>query len=227
MCRSARLFDVLQILRDARTHRAEDMAQALNVSTRTLYRDIDTLVASGVPIIGTRGAGYQIAPLTTLPPMSLTDAELEALNLGIAIVAQATDTELAAAATSLGDKLDALLPQDAPPTQDDWGFATSPFSDATRGFVHLPTLRSAIKARQKLHVSIRTTDGTLSDHTIRPLYLDYWGRVWSLTTWSETTDSFQTFRTDLIETATALPELFQDTDGKTLADFRTSHLHPR
>ena len=225
MSKSNRLFALLQILRDGTTHRAEDMARDLGVSTRTLYRDIDTLVASGVPVIGTRGTGYHTAPLTTLPPLSLTDAELEALNLGIAIVAQAADQDLALAAASLGDKLDAGLPQDAPPTIDDWRFATSPFADAARGFAHMPTLRSAIKARQKLRVSLLEPHGALSDHVIRPLYLDYWGRVWSLTAWSETSDTFHTFRTDLIDTATALPELFQDTPGKTLADFRASHMH--
>ncbi|NNF72520.1 MAG: HTH domain-containing protein, partial [Rhodobacteraceae bacterium] len=86
MRRTDRLFELIQILRDGRLHRATDMAEALGVSQRTIYRDMDTLIASGVPVEGERGVGYMMTAPITLPPLNLTMAELEALHLGMAVV---------------------------------------------------------------------------------------------------------------------------------------------
>lgn len=221
MRRTDRLFDLLRILRDGRLHTAQDMAQRLDVSVRTIYRDMRTLQASGVPVEGERGAGYKATDATTLPPLSLTSAELEALNLGIAIVAEAVDPELARAAASLGDKVDAVLPERVISAADAWQFAVHPFSDAARGFTHLPTLRSAIRARQKLRLRYAERDGTLVAATVRPLHIEYWGRIWTLTAWCDLQEAFRVFRVDLIEEAAALPELFSDEPGKTLADFES------
>ena len=84
----------------------------------------------------------------TLPPLTLTPSELEALNLGMAIVAEAADPELKAAAESLAAKVDAVLPVETVTEADAWKFAVYPFADAARGFTWMPTLRAAIKARQ-------------------------------------------------------------------------------
>jgi len=219
MRRTDRLFDLLQILRDGKLHTAQEMAERLEVSVRTIYRDMDTLQASGVPVEGERGVGYMATGAITLPPLSLTPAELEALNLGIAIVAEAADADLAGAARTLGDKLDAILPEEVISEADAWKFAVYPFADAARGFAHMSTLRSAIKARQKLDLRYCRIDGTLTDRTIRPLHMEYWGRVWTLTAWCEARDAFRVFRVDLIEAATARPELFQDEPGKTMQDY--------
>ncbi len=219
MRRTDRLFDLLQILRDGKLHTAQEMAARLEVSVRTIYRDMDTLQASGVPVEGERGVGYMATGAITLPPLSLTPAELEALNLGIAIVAEAADAELAGAAQTLGDKLDAVLPEEVTSEADAWKFAVYPFADAARGFAHMSTLRSAIKARQKLDLAYCRIDGTLTHRTIRPLHMEYWGRVWTLTAWCEARDAFRVFRVDLIEAATARPELFQDEPGKTMQDY--------
>ncbi len=224
--RSARLFDLLQILRDGRLHTALEMADRLAVSVRTIYRDMDTLQASGVPVEGARGVGYKATGAITLPPLSLTPAELEALNLGIAIVAEAADPDLARAAASLGDKLDAVLPEQVISDSDAWKFATHPFADAARGFAHMPTLRSAIKARQKLRLRHVESDGTRLTRTVRPLRMESWGRIWTLTAWCDLARDFRTFRVDLIEEALALPELFTDEPGKTLADLEAGSPEP-
>jgi predicted DNA-binding transcriptional regulator YafY len=219
MRRTDRLFEIIQILRDGKLHRAKDIAARLEVSSRTIYRDMDTLVASGVPVEGERGVGYLVREQITLPPLTLTPEELEALNLGMAIVAEAADTDLKAAAQSLAAKVDAVLPVATIAEADAWKFAVYPFADAARGFAHMPTLRSAIKARQKLAMQYRRLDGTLTDRIIRPLHMEYWGRIWTLTAWCETRDAFRVFRVDLIESVRALPELFTDEAGKTLADY--------
>lgn len=219
MRRSDRLFDIIQILRDGKLHRAQDIAERLEVSVRTIYRDMDTLIASGIPVEGERGVGYIVREQITLPPLNLTPQELEALNLGMAIVAEAADPDLKAAALSLADKIDAVLPTETIAEADAWKFAVYPFADAARGFTHMPILRAAIKARQKLRLTYRRIDGTLTERKIRPLHMEYWGRVWTLTAWCELREAFRVFRVDLIESCTALPELFVDEPGKRLSDY--------
>ncbi|CUH48665.1 helix-turn-helix transcriptional regulator [Ruegeria atlantica] len=219
MRRSDRLFDIIQILRDGKLHRAQDIADRLEVSVRTIYRDMDTLVASGVPVEGERGIGYIVREQITLPPLNLTPAELEALNLGMAIVAEAADPDLKAAATSLADKIDAVLPTQVVAEADSWKFAVYPFADAARGLAHMAPIRAAIKSRQKLRLSYRRIDGVLTDRVIRPLHMEYWGRVWTLTAWCELRQGFRVFRIDLIETILPLPEVFADEPGKSLSDY--------
>lgn len=215
MSRPDRLFNLLHLLRDGALHRAEDLAATLGVSRRTLYRDMDRLAAAGVPVQGQRGTGYRLRDLIALPPMTLTEQELEALQLGIAIVAETPDPALKAAALALAARLDAALPTEGAPPHADWTHAFSPLASAARGFSHLPTLRGAIAGRQKLRLTLR-------DHSaapvVRPLGLAHWGRVWVLTGWCEDDATFRDFRTDLIETVTPLPELFVDEPGKRLSD---------
>ncbi|MEP6065832.1 MAG: YafY family protein [Paracoccaceae bacterium] len=222
MRRTDRLFEIIQILRDGRLHRANDIAQTLEVSVRTIYRDMGTLQTSGVPVEGERGVGYMVTAPVSLPPLNLTVAELEALNLGMAIVAEAADADLKAAANSLAAKIDAVLPERVVNAADAWKFAVYPFQDAARGFSHMPTLRAAIRARQKLRLVYHSKDDRITTRIIRPLHMEYWGRVWTLTAWCETRDAFRVFRVDLIQSAQALPELFADEPGKNLQDYMSS-----
>lgn len=219
MARSDRLFEILTALRDGKLHTGAALAAQFGISVRTVYRDMEKLVASGVPVTGTRGTGYRLHPAITLPPLTLSTAELEALDLGLAIAAEVADPEMRAAINSLADKLDAVLPQTAIAQADAWKFAASPFTNAARGFAQMPTLRAAIKARQKLRITYTSADGTVTSRIIRPLHLEYWNRIWTLTAWCEWRGAHQIFRLDLIHTAEALPELFTDEPGKMLADY--------
>lgn len=219
MRRTDRLFDIIQILRDGQLHRAQDIAERLEVSTRTIYRDMDTLVASGVPVEGERGVGYMITEAISLPPLTLTVAELEALNLGLAVVGQAADDTLKSAAETLADKIDAVLPAQTIAEAEKWAFAVYPFADATRNLTHMPLLRSAIKARQKVRLTYTSREGAVTGRVIRPLHMEYWGRVWTLTAWCELRADFRVFRLDLIKSTEALPDLFVDEPGKRLADY--------
>lgn len=219
MKRRDRLMDLVQIMRDGRLHRAQDMADRLDVSIRTIYRDMDTLMASGLPIEGERGLGYMITAAITLPPLNLTITELEALHVGLAIVGETADDELKSAATSLSSKIDAVLPEDrtAPPTG--FGFAIYPFADAAKGFQHMPALRGAIRSRQKVDVRYTNLDNETTQRVIRPLEMEYWGRVWTVTVWCELRRDFRVMRIDRIEELSVLPQLFMDEAGKTLPDF--------
>jgi len=223
MRRTDRLIELVQILRDGRLHRADDLARQLHVSVRTLYRDMATLQASGVPVAGEPGMGYQLSAPITLPPLNLTLVELEALHLGMAVVGDAADAELSQAAKSLSAKIDAVLPEDrsAPPTG--WGFAVYPFADAAAGFQFMPTLRAAIRSRQKLEIDYTDLENRATTRRIRPLKLEYWGRVWTCTAWCELIEDFCTFRVDRIDRAEVLPGLFVEEQGKTLADYALRH----
>jgi len=216
MKRSDRLFVLMQRLKDGKLHTAEAMAQDLGVSVRTIYRDMDTLASSGVPVEGARGAGYTAQAMITLPPLNLTQTELEALHVGLAAVGAAETDELAAAARALAEKIDAVLPEDVGTPVGTFGFATYPFAEAAQGFRHMPAFRKAIRARQKLRVKLDPEDRT---HIVRPLHLDYWGRVWTCVVWDETDDTFATFRMDRVTDLTPLPGLFVDEAGKRLKDF--------
>ena len=213
MARTDRLYTLIQILKDRQLHRAEDLAQATGVSVRTIYRDMDVLQASGVPVRGEKGVGYQITAAFTLPALNLTRTELEALHLGLAAVGQADDTELAAAARALAARIDGVLPEDRAAASG-WTFATYPFADAARGFQHMPPLRAAIRAFQKVQV-----DTAGRTRTLRPLALDYWGRLWTLACWCEDDEAFATLRVDQITTVRPLPAGFVEEPGKTLVDY--------
>lgn len=219
MRRTDRLFDLILILRDGRLHRAEDLAKQLEVSVRTIYRDMDTLVLSGVPVAGERGMGYMMTAPITLPPLNLSLAELEALHLGMAVVGEAADPELQDAARSLSAKIDAVLPEDRSTPPSGWGFAVYPFQDAAAGFRFMPQIRTAIRARQKLEITYASTPGTITTRVIRPLQMEYWGRVWTATCWCELRSDFRAFRIDRIRALKILAELFVEEQGKSLADF--------
>lgn len=219
MPRSNRLFDIIQLLRDGNLHRAQDIAAQTGVTVRTIYRDMDRLAASGVPVQGTRGTGYRITDAVSLPPLTLTPAELEALNLGLAIVAQAADDSLKAAASSLADKIDTVLPATTIAQAHAWQTDAPTFADPTRNLAHMPLLRSALNARQKVRLTYTAPSGRVTSRVIRPLHMEYWGRIWTLIAWCELRQDFRTFRLDLIETTQALPELFHDEPDKTLAAY--------
>ncbi|PRY78948.1 WYL domain-containing protein [Yoonia maritima] len=220
MRRADRLMQLVQVLRDGNLHKAADLAAVVNVSLRTIYRDMETLAASGVPITGERGIGYRVTAAVTLPPLNLTMTEVEALHLGLSAVGQSEDKELSAAARALSAKLDAVMPEDRTRAPTGYGFAVYPFADAARGFQHLPTLRQAIRTRQKLSITLNS-----ELRTVRPLQLDYWGRLWTCIVWCEKLKDFSELRVDQITELRILPSLFVDENGKSLADFNARRVN--
>ena len=177
MRRTDRLFDLIQILRDGRLHRATDLALRVNVSDRTIWRDMATLMASGLPVEGERGVGYILRAPITLPPMILTQAEREALRSGLRLVAEGRDEVLARAARTLADKISAASP--APVTDNDDLFAT-PTRSSERAARHLPLIRRATRAQEKLALTYLELDGTETHADIRPLRLEQSGQVMTL-----------------------------------------------
>jgi predicted DNA-binding transcriptional regulator YafY len=213
--RSDRLYRLMEILKDGGLHRAEDLAAAMQVSLRTIYRDMQTLANSGVAIEGERGTGYRAKAVLTLPPLNLTEEELEALHIGLEVVGAGMEGPLRVAAESLSAKIDAVLPEEIGGVSQGFGFAAYPFAETTQALQYLEPLREAIRARQKLRIT--RTDQVARD--VRPLKLDYWGRVWTLGVWDETLGGFAKIRVDQIAELTVLPSLFVEEPGKSLKDF--------
>ena len=216
MKRSDRLFDLVQILRDGRLHRAAELAAALRVNVRTIWRDMATLMAGGMPVEGERGMGYILRAPITLPPMMLNATELDALRAGIRAVAEGPNEVLARAARGLAAKIAAVTP--APPSDEDDLFVPSGRA-AARASPHLPMLRSAIRSHERLAITYLDAHGHETHGDIRPLALSFAGRVWSLVAWCEGRD-FRDFRVDRIQAITPTGEVFAAEAGRGLADYK-------
>jgi predicted DNA-binding transcriptional regulator YafY len=168
MPRTHRLHRLIQTLRDGRLHRAADLAAAFDVSTRTIWRDMATLAASGLPVEGEPGMGYILRAPVTLPPMVLTGPELLALRAGIAAVAAGDDAALARAARTLGAKIGTVTPGGPGDAADD---LFDPLAEDPTPQRHMPALRAAIRARGWLTAAYVGDDGTDAPLTFRPLTL--------------------------------------------------------
>jgi predicted DNA-binding transcriptional regulator YafY len=218
MRRTDRLFDLIQILRDGRLHRASEMAERLEVSVRTIWRDMSTLMSSGLPVEGERGVGYILRAPITLPPMILTAEELEALRLGVRLVAEGADPGLARAARGLASKIATVSPVTTAPGEDELFVFTG--GEATRASPHLPAIRAAIRARERLTITYVDPTGHQSHRDIRPLQMEFWGRVWTLAAFCEARQDFRSFRIDRIVALTPTGEVFPQEPGRTLDDYR-------
>jgi predicted DNA-binding transcriptional regulator YafY len=215
MRRTDRLFELLQLFRGGQLRRGEDLAACLGVSLRTVYRDIDTLLASGVPIEAERGVGYILRQPIFLPPLTLTLPEVEALNLGMRLAIAASDRDMSLAAQSVLGKIDAVLPDHLPRCDAQWSFAIyqqrhSETLDA------LPKLRAAIKGRLKTSIQYVSLNEQTSERLIRPLQIEFWGQVWTCSAWCERRGDFRVFRVDRIVTCHAGPDRFQIEPDKSL-----------
>ncbi len=218
MRRTDRLFEMIQILRDGRLHRASDMAERLEVSVRTIWRDMTTLMASGLPVEGERGVGYILRSPITLPPMILTPEEMEALRLGVRLVAEGADPGLQRGARSLASKIAAVMPQG--PTEDPDDLFVFTGDEVARAAPHLPILRRAIRLRERLSIRYIDDNDQQTHRDIRPLQLEFWGRVWTLAAYCEARMDFRTFRIDRIVQAIETGEAYPDEEGRRLRDYK-------
>lgn len=214
MRRSDRLFDLIQILRDGRLHRAAELAQVLGVSVRSIWRDMGVLAASGMPVEGERGVGYILRQPITLPPMMLSPAEMLALRQGVRLVAEGGDAALAQAARSLAAKIATVAP--APRGEAEDLFA--PAAETLRPGPQLPLLRKAIRQGERLTIAVME-EGQLTQRDIRPLALSLSGRTWTLGAWVENT-GFEAFGLDRVLDVVPRGETFPREAGKRLADYR-------
>lgn len=199
MSRSARLLDLLQLLR---RHRAPvtgpALADELGISIRTLYRDIATLQEQGADIRGEPGLGYLLRPGFTLPPLMFSADELEALVLGSSWVAVRGDARLGAAASNAVAKIRAVLPAELRDHVDAATLTVPDFSPGEPATADAAIIRDAIRNEHKLTISYRDTDGASTQRTIWPLLIGFFERVLVVPAWCELRQDYRAFRVDRI-----------------------------
>lgn len=209
MNRSNRLFEIIQIFRAARRPlTAVDLAEKLEVSTRTIYRDIVALQSMQVPIEGEAGIGYMMRRGYDLPPLNFDLEEVEALRVGLAMLVRTGDSALQRAAQRVHGKIEALHgPADwlqvAP-----WG---APSDNPDQGCVSIAMLRAAIRDEQKIHITYGPGDAPACDQiarTVRPIALVYHVECVMVAAWCELRGAFRHFRTDRIHQCTVIDQYF-------------------
>lgn len=196
MRRADRLFQLLVELGRNRVRTARQLGERLNVSERTIYRDIADLVSRGTPIEGAAGIGYSLRAGFQVPPMMFDRDELEALALGAAWVSGYADDTLSKAAERVLAKVDAVLPQRLRPQLRTQGLEVLSFSHGAESRHNLTVARRAAQERRKLTARYSDQEGNPSERTLWPLGLFYWGRVWTLAAWCELRKDYRSFRID-------------------------------
>jgi predicted DNA-binding transcriptional regulator YafY len=218
MRRADRLFQLVQIIRGRRLTTAAFLAQRLEVSERTVYRDVADLQHQGVPIEGEAGVGYRLGAGFELPPLMFTQEEASALVAAARLAQSWVDPALARNIESGLGKILSVLPAAARVSAEALALYAPALGLDDTIRARLQILREAVEAHQKLRLSYRDVSGDASERTVRPLGCFYWGKVWTLSTWCELRNDFRGFRLDRMDAVDVLPERFRDEAGKTLAD---------
>jgi predicted DNA-binding transcriptional regulator YafY len=221
MRRADRLFRIVQMLRAGRLQTARNLAQKLQVSDRTIYRDVQDLQLSGVPILGEAGVGYTLRRDYDLPPLMFDAREITALVLGSRMVAAWGDAELASAANDALRKIEAVLTPalrdriDAVPLHvPGYGLKSQ---GATRAV--LEQLRGAIDASCIVEVCYGDEKDRVTERRLRPMALVFWGNRWTLVAWCELRVDFRSFRVDRFKSLRQLQETFVQERGQRYEDF--------
>ncbi|MHB8684681.1 MAG: helix-turn-helix transcriptional regulator [Dehalococcoidia bacterium] len=219
MRRADRLFRIIQPLRRRSVATAAWLAEELEVSERTVYRDIRDLSLSGVPIEGEAGVGYVLRRGFDLPPLMFSEAEIEAMVLGARVVASYSDPAMARAANEALARVEAVLPDRLKARLTATPLFAPGFHVPREVLGKLAALRGALEAHRKVRLAYTDAAGEPTDRTVRPLGLFFWGTTWSLTAWCELRDDFRSFRLDRMREMAVAAERFADEPGRTIDDF--------
>ena len=212
MRRADRLFQIVDLLRPGRLTTARDLADRLEVSERTIYRDVADLIGSGLPIEGAAGAGYLMRAGYDLPPLMLTRDEAQALIAGARMMRAFAGTAMQRAAAEAMDKILAVLPADLKSRATEMplyaiGKTAPEISEATRA--RLDQIVEAIETRHALDIAYAREDGTPSQRRIQPGVVLFWGKVWTIGAWCELRQDYRGFRVDRMEITGLGPQFTQ------------------
>jgi predicted DNA-binding transcriptional regulator YafY len=220
MRRADRLFDIIQRLRTARgPTTAAALAEDLEVTPRTVYRDIATLQARRVPIEGEAGIGYVLRRGFDLPPLMFTVEEIEAIAVGARLVARTGDAALQAAAASVLSKVTVVLPETLRNQ-----LATAPIYVSSNGApvpesADLSVVRQAIRNEHKLGIEYADENGARTERTIWPIAVAYYVQATLIGAWCELRQDYRHFRADRISMLTVLDERYPSDNGRQMAEW--------
>ncbi len=216
MRRADRLFTIVQLLRGGRRVTARALAERLEVSERTIYRDVDELTLCGVPIEGEAGRGYRLPKSFEIPPLMFERHEVEALVVGVRLVEAWCGPGLAASARSALARIRGAVPADLIAGVDDSPVYAPRFR--RNAPQHFELARRAIVEQRRLDVAYEDENGGVTQRTIRPLGLYFWGKIWTVVAWCELRIDFRSFRLDRIRDP-VLATPFEHEPDKTLDVF--------
>lgn len=219
MRRADRLFHIVQLIRGRRLTTAAFLAGRLEVSERTIYRDVADLQHQGVPIEGEAGVGYRFGAGFELPPLMFSAGEARALVAATRLAQAWLDPALARDAEQALGKILSILPHQTRAAAESLALYAPSFSVDPAVQQQLQTLREAVQARRAVTLAYQDAAGQMSQRRVRPLGCFFWGKVWTLAAWCETRQAFRSFRLDRIGTLQVHDAVFRDEAGKTLADF--------
>ena len=218
MRRADRLFQLVQLIRGRRLTTAAFLAARLEVSERTVYRDVAQLQHQGVPIEGEAGVGYRLGRGFELPPLMFSQDEAKALVAAARLAQVWLDAGLAREVEAALGKILSVLPPAARAVAESVALYAPQMGLAPAEQARLQTLREAVQGRHKLRLGYLDLAGQASQRVVRPLGCFYWGKVWTLSAWCETRQGFRGFRIDRIQQLEVTAQRFSDEPGKTLAD---------
>jgi predicted DNA-binding transcriptional regulator YafY len=219
MRRADRLFLLIQALRGRRVVTARRLSDLLEVSERTVYRDVRDLQLSGVPIEGEAGVGYALRRGSDIPPLMFTRDELEALVTGARFVESWTGRSISRAARQALTKIEAVLPEELKRRADRSRIFAPPVGKHAAIASRLDALHGAINERQVVELDYRREDAAVSSRAVRPLCLAFWGPAWTLGGWCEMRRDFRNFRLDRIQDFRVLERTFEETSEISLAAY--------
>jgi len=218
MRRADRLFQIVQLLRRRRTvTTAREIARKLEISERTVYRDVSDLVLAGTPIDGEAGVGYRIRPGYDLPPLMFDREEIQALVLGVRIVRQVGDPALARASESILSKVATVLPKELEPLLAETRLFATTRVRGSHAADALAVTREGLTSQRRIRMRYTDERGEATERTVRPLGVFFWGKTWTLAAWCEMRVGFRNFRLDRVGEA-ALLDRFEEEPGRTLRD---------
>lgn len=223
MRRADRLFQLVQILRNKRLVTARELATRLEVSERTIYRDMQDLSLSGVPLEGEAGVGYHLRYSLDIPPLMFSATEIEALVLGTRMLRAWGGTELARSADSVLDKVYAVIPEELRHHLTNNHLFVLRFGERLDISQTLDLARNAIDQRRYIELYYQRQDGETSQRIVKPLGLFFWGQTWTLASWCELRGEFRSFRLDRILQTQVQAECFTEVEGQTLKDYFAKH----
>jgi predicted DNA-binding transcriptional regulator YafY len=217
-----RLFQIVLMLGRGRVVTARALAEQLEVSERTIYRDVQDLMASGVPIDGEAGVGYCLRRGYQVPPMMFDEDELQALLFGADVAKTWGDAQMAEAAERILAKVDAVLPDRLRPQLSSQSLVVPDREIPEATTRMLGAVRDAINRKVRVFLDYRDASDQATERIVWPLTLVYWGRTWTLGAWCELRQNFRNFRIDRLAAINVLNSGFPDEPGKRLADYFAS-----
>lgn len=217
MRRADRLFLLIHALRGRRSAiTAQQLANTLQVSLRTVYRDVADLQVSGVPIEGEAGVGYMLRKGADIPPLMFTAEELEALVVGTRFVRAFGGERLGRAATAALLKIEAVLPEELRERSRRTRIFAPQLSNRIEASGLIDSLHAAIGNAQVLRLDYRDGNGGVSVREVEPLALAFWGGSWTMGAWCRLRGDFRSFRPDRIVAFALTGEVFPENSQRNL-----------